>query len=165
MDWAATLLGLDEKFHIRSGVGGGAIQGTASDSALVAGVAARIRFLVSHPDISSEKLVLYVSSQTHSLGVKTALLLGLTCRTLPVLAEDDYSLRGSTLKAAYEEDRAAGLWPFCLSMYRITRGLLQRILIPSIQIVATVGTTSSGAVDRLDELGPIGELSFPCRGF
>lgn len=115
MDWSASLLGLDETFHIRSGLGGGAIQGTASDSALVAGIAARVRFLTAHPHVPIEKLVLYVSSQTHSLGVKTAILLGITCRTLPVFAEDDYCLRGSTFRNAYEEDRAAGLWPFCLS--------------------------------------------------
>ncbi|KAF8317413.1 hypothetical protein DL93DRAFT_2125123 [Clavulina sp. PMI_390] len=135
MDWSASLLGLDESFHIRSGIGGGAIQGTASDSALVAAIAARERFHAVHPEVPIDKLVLYVSSQTHSLGVKSGILLGIKCRTLPVLAEDEYQLRGSTFKAAYEEDRAAGLWPFCL--------------------MATVGTTSSGAVDRIDELGPL----------
>lgn len=118
MDWAATLLGLSPSFHIRSGQGGGAIQGTASDSALLAAIAARIRFKTAHPDVPVDKLVLYVSSQTHSLGVKTGLLLGIECRVLEVLAEDEYQLRGSTLKAAYEEDRAAGKWPFCLSECR-----------------------------------------------
>lgn len=116
MDWAASLLGLDDTFHIKSGKGGGAIQGTASDSGLLAGIAARIRFQTAHPDVPAEKLILYISSQTHSLGVKTAMLLGLKYRTLPVLAQDDYTLRGSILKAAYKEDRSAGLWPFCLSM-------------------------------------------------
>jgi aromatic-L-amino-acid decarboxylase len=115
MDWAASLLGLDDTFHVKSSKGGGALQGTASDSGLLAGIAARIRFQTARPDVPAEKLILYISSQTHSLGVKTAMLLGLKCRILQVLAEDDYSLRGSTLKAAYNEDRAAGLWPFCLS--------------------------------------------------
>jgi len=120
IDWAAALLGLDDAFHIKSGKGGGAIQGTASDSALLAGIAARIRFQTSHPDIPVDKLMVYVSSETHSLGVKTAMLLGLKCRKLPVLAEDDFCLRGNTLKAAYEEDRAAGLWPFILSKHLIS---------------------------------------------
>ena len=115
IDWAATLFGLDDVFHMKSGKGGGVIQATASDSALLACIAARIRFQTAHPDVPMEKLVLYISSQTHSLGVKTAVLLGLQCRTLPVLAQDDYSLRGSTFRVAYQEDRAAGLWPFCLS--------------------------------------------------
>ncbi|KAF8317412.1 hypothetical protein DL93DRAFT_2154308 [Clavulina sp. PMI_390] len=135
MDWSATLFGLDEVFHIRSGRGGGSIQGSACESGLVAAIAARERLRAAHPDLSLDKLVLYVSSQTHSLGVKTAMLLGVKCRTLPVLAEDEYQLRGSTLKAAYEVDRGAGFWPFCL--------------------MATVGTTSSGTVDRLDEIGPL----------
>jgi aromatic-L-amino-acid decarboxylase len=41
MDWSARLLGLDPAFYNTSGVGGGVIQSTATDSALVACVAAR----------------------------------------------------------------------------------------------------------------------------
>jgi aromatic-L-amino-acid decarboxylase len=64
-----------------------------------------------------ENLVLYISSQTHSLGKKAGLVLGLKVRTLQVTAQDDFALRGDTLKAALEEDVSAGLHPFILSMY------------------------------------------------
>jgi len=67
-------------------------------------------------------------------------LLNIPFRALPVTPEDNFSLRGETLRKAYEEDRNAGKWPFVL--------------------IATVGTTSSGAVDILEELGPIAK-SFP----
>jgi aromatic-L-amino-acid decarboxylase len=64
-----------------------------------------------------ENLVLYISSQTHSLGKKAGLVLGLKVRTLQVTAEDDFALRGDTLKAALEEDVNAGFHPFILSMF------------------------------------------------
>ncbi|KAH0829225.1 pyridoxal phosphate-dependent transferase [Lanmaoa asiatica] len=135
MDWAAKMLGLDVAFYNASGVGGGVIQTTASDSALVAAVAARSRYVREHPNVPAEKLVLYTTTQTHSLGEKAGLILGLNVRTLEVAAEDDYALRGATLKRALEEDACAGVYPFIL--------------------IATVGTTSSGAIDRLGELGNI----------
>ncbi len=58
---------------------------------------------------------MYVTSQTHSLGVKASLVLGLECRILDVRAEDNYALRGDTLRAALEEDKAKGKRPFLLS--------------------------------------------------
>lgn len=135
MDWTAQLLGLDRSFYNISEVGGGIIQTSASDSALVATVAARSRYIREHPHVAMENLVLYISSQTHSLGKKAGLVLGLKVRTLQVTAQDDFALRGDTLKAALEEDVCAGLHPFIL--------------------IGTVGTTSSGAVDRLDEIADV----------
>ncbi|KAF4620333.1 hypothetical protein D9613_000357 [Agrocybe pediades] len=111
MDWAADLLGLSDAFKNSSGVGGGVIQTTASDSALVTVVAARSLYLSRHPDTKMEDLVIYVTTQTHSLGAKAALVLGLRLRSIDVTQEDSYSLR-----------------------------------------VATVGTTSTGAVDNLPEI-------------
>lgn len=133
MDWAAKMLGLDSNFHNNENVGGGVIQTAASDSAIVAVVAARSRYTKQHPGVPSEKLLIYTTTQTHSLGAKAGLVLGLHVRALEVTAEDNFALRGDTLRRALEEDRAAGLHPFIL--------------------IGTVGTTSSGAVDRLDELG------------
>ena len=49
--------------------------------------------------------------------------------------EDDWALRPDTLRAAVEEDLGSGLVPFFLN--------------------ATVGTTSSCAVDPLPQLGGI----------
>ncbi|KAG9311512.1 pyridoxal phosphate-dependent transferase [Chiua virens] len=135
MDWAAKMIGLDAAFYNISEVGGGVIQTTASDAALVATVAARSRYIRQHPDVPAEKLVLYTTTQTHSLGKKAGLVLGLNVRALEVTAEDHYALRGATLKSTLEEDSRAGLHPFIL--------------------LATVGTTSSGAIDHLEEIGDI----------
>jgi aromatic-L-amino-acid decarboxylase len=136
MDWSAQLLGLGPAFHNTSGIGGGALQTTASDSALIATVAARERFLAlpahtqSPPSLDS--LVLYVTTQTHSLGLKAGRVLGLRVRALEVRSEDQYALRGDVLREALEEDKKAGRCPFLL--------------------IATVGSTSSGAVDNLPEI-------------
>ncbi|KAG6879140.1 hypothetical protein C0992_004957 [Termitomyces sp. T32_za158] len=115
MDWACQLLGLGPEFLNSSEVGGGAIQNTASDSALIAIVAARSLYLRHHPDVPLMNLVIYTTSQTHSLGVKAGLVLGLSVRVLAVKAEDNFSLRGETLRLALEEDERQGLKPFVLS--------------------------------------------------
>lgn len=135
MDWSAKLFGLSPEFLNTSGVGGGVLQTTASDSALVTVVAARSRFARRHPDVKTENMVIYTTTQTHSLGKKAALILGVQCRALEVRSEDRFALRGSTLSSALEEDRANGRSPFIM--------------------IATVGTTSSGAVDRIDEIGDV----------
>lgn len=80
-----------------------------------------------------QKLVIYGSTQTHSVGAKVcppmphpiaadvtrcfkaAILLGLPFRAVPVTAEDQYALRGDALRAAIETDVAAGLIPFLAS--------------------------------------------------
>ncbi|THH26478.1 hypothetical protein EUX98_g7714 [Antrodiella citrinella] len=137
MDWGAKLFGLAPKFLNSSGIGGGAIQTSASDSALVAVVAARVKYLRDHPDVKQENLVLYTTTQTHSLGLKGGRVLGLTCRALEVRAEDNFALRGFTLRDALQQDHKRGKHPFI--------------------IIATIGTTSSGAVDCLDEIGEVAQ--------
>ena len=77
-------------------------------------VAARTTYQRNHPDIPLDKLVLYVTTQTHSLGAKAALILGLKLRALEVAHTDHFSLRGVTLQAALEEDKQRGLHPFML---------------------------------------------------
>lgn len=67
--------------------------------------------------------MLYTTTQTHSLGKKAGLILGLNVRALEVTAEDNYALRGATLKRALEEDARAGVYPFILSMRSLTRTL------------------------------------------
>jgi len=136
MDWAAKMFGLHSVFWNANRVGGGVIQTTASDSALTALVAARTRYLNAHPGTALESLVIYVTTQTHSLGVKSGLLLGLRVRALDVDASvttDNTGLTGEALRAAVEDDHARGLHPFVL--------------------IATVGTTSSGAIDRVADVG------------
>ncbi|WVQ84115.1 hypothetical protein IAT38_006260 [Cryptococcus sp. DSM 104549] len=153
VEWVAKMFGLSPAFYGSSGVGGGVILGSASEAALTAAMAARERALrvlsgdvrpsesgdIAVPDEVrqkyGQKLVMYGSTQTHSLGAKAAIMLGLTFRAVPVTAEDQYSLRGDALRKAIEEDVAAGLVPFL--------------------VIATVGTTSSGAVDRIEEIGTV----------
>ncbi|KAF8528411.1 pyridoxal phosphate-dependent transferase [Hysterangium stoloniferum] len=139
MDWSAKLFGLSDAFLNISGIGGGVIHTTASDSALTAVVAARAHFSRRHPEIPMEQLVLYITTQTHSLGIKASLILGITCRALEVKVEDDYGLRGDVLRAALEEDKTNGRHPFML--------------------IATVGTTGTAAIDRIDEIGSIAQES------
>ncbi|KAJ6603142.1 pyridoxal phosphate-dependent transferase [Mycena sp. CBHHK59/15] len=70
------------------------------------------------------------ASGTHSLGLKAGLVLGLVVRALEVTAADRYALRGDTLRRALE-DAQSGKMPFML--------------------MATVGSTSSGAVNDLSK--------------
>ena len=78
-------------------------------------MAARARYLKHHTDAKLEDLVIYTTTQTHSLGAKAGLVLGLEVRALDVKVEDSYALRGSTLKEALEADLARGKRPFIVS--------------------------------------------------
>ncbi|WVR04512.1 hypothetical protein IAU60_001516 [Kwoniella sp. DSM 27419] len=155
VEWIAKMLGLSEHFWGSSGVGGGVIMGSASESAFTAAIAARERALrhlavqagaepaanglIDVPDEIryqyGQKLVVYGSTQTHSLGAKAALMLGLPFRAVAVSIEDGYALRGESLRRAIEKDVSAGLVPFL--------------------VFASVGTTSTGAVDRVGEIGTV----------
>lgn len=89
-------------------------QTTASDSALTSVVAARSLYQRNFPDVQTESLVIYTTTQTHSLGAKTGLILGLKVRAIEVKLEDQLSLRGPALRKALEEDIGKGLHPFIL---------------------------------------------------
>lgn len=114
-------------------------------------VAARSLYQRKHPGTRLEDLIIYTTSQTHSLGAKAGLVLGLSTRILDVTAEVNFALRGETLKRALFEDEQAGKKPFILSTFLQTK--FSFLLL--ISLVATVGTTSSGAVDCLPEIGTI----------
>ena len=68
---------------------------------------------------------------------------------------DGYALRGEGLRAALEEDKEAGLKPFVLSESRTAVYSILATFFTS--IVATVGTTSSGAIDNIPEIATIRE--------
>ena len=69
--------------------------------------------------------MIYTTTQTHSLGAKAALILGLRERSLNVLPEDNYGLRGATLKQALEDDQKDGYHPFILSkLFKLSAGLI-----------------------------------------
>jgi aromatic-L-amino-acid/L-tryptophan decarboxylase len=92
-------------------------QNTASDSALIAIVAARASFQRQYPNAKMEELTIYTTTQTHSLGVKAGMVLGISVRSLEVNINDAFALRGETLVKALEEDREQGRKPFILSRY------------------------------------------------
>jgi hypothetical protein len=82
---------------------------------MVSIVAARARYLSLYPDVSVDQLVIYATTQTHSLGLKSGLILGLPVHTISVYAEDNYSLRGQDLRETIEWDKANGKHPFVIS--------------------------------------------------
>lgn len=71
MDWLGKLLGLPQQFLSRTAegslaAGGGVIQGTASEAALVCMLAARSRAMEGRPTSDMAKLVAYTSDQVTS---------------------------------------------------------------------------------------------------
>ncbi|MBN1209034.1 MAG: aspartate aminotransferase family protein [Myxococcaceae bacterium] len=139
LDWLAELLGLPAAFRSTSSTGGGVIQGTASESTLVAMVAARARVRRKRP--GDAPLVAYASTQAHSSVLKAAMLCGVardasdTTHVRLLETDASYALSPEALERAIAEDLAAGRQPFF--------------------VCATLGTTSSGAVDPLSRLSEV----------
>ena len=135
LDWVVDLLGLPARFR-SGGAGGGVIQDSASSATLCALLAARERKVRAGADL--DRLVVYASTQAHSSLEKGARVAGLGADQVRLIDLDDtHAMRADLLAAAVEEDRAAGLVP-CL-------------------VMATVGTTSSLAVDPVAAIAPIAE--------
>jgi aromatic-L-amino-acid decarboxylase len=137
LDWLVDMLGLPAKFK-SDGPGGGVIQDTASSSSLCALLAARERttaFKVNESGCDG-RLVAYASSQAHSSIEKAVKIAGLGSRNLRLIdVDDNFAMRPEILASKIAEDRAAGLVP-CF-------------------VCATVGTTSSNAIDPTPEIGRI----------
>ncbi|MFC1859265.1 pyridoxal-dependent decarboxylase [Thermodesulfobacteriota bacterium] len=137
LDWLVDMLGLPKKFKSDSS-GGGVIQDSASGASLCALLAARERATdyASNQRGCDGRLVAYVSSQTHSSIEKAVKIAGLGSRNLRLIEVDDrFALRPDVLDQQIEQDRRANLVP-CF-------------------VCATVGTTSSNALDPLPEIGRI----------
>jgi aromatic-L-amino-acid decarboxylase len=137
MDWMAEMLDLPEQFHSNSS-GGGVIQDSASSATLCALLAARERATntTSNEQGCDGRLVAYGSTQTHSSLEKDVKIAGLGRQKLRFIEVDDnFAMRPEQLAEQIRQDRQAGLVPFF--------------------VCATVGTTSSGAVDPLPEIGQI----------
>jgi aromatic-L-amino-acid/L-tryptophan decarboxylase len=141
MDWMVDLLGLPEAFRSGSG-GGGVIQDSASSAALCALLSARERatgYAANHRGCDGT-LIAYASNQVHSSVEKAVRVAGLGSDNLRLIDVDEaFAMRPDLLERAILADLAAGLKP-CYA-------------------VATVGTTSSNA---MDPLRPIGEI---CRRY
>lgn len=80
-------------------------------------VAARTLYKRDHPDTKVEDMVIYTTTQTHSLGSKAGLVLGIQVRAIEVSHDDQLALRGEALRDALEKDIKIGLKPFILSNY------------------------------------------------
>ncbi|WP_169064222.1 aminotransferase class V-fold PLP-dependent enzyme [Geodermatophilus dictyosporus] len=138
LDWLADLLGLPEAYR-STGTGGGVVQDSSSGANLVALLAALHRAsggaTVRH-GVRPEEHTVYVSSETHSSMEKAARIAGLGTDAVRVVEVDgDLAMRPQALRARLERDVARGFRP--------------------VLVCATVGTTSTTAVDPLAELGPI----------
>ncbi|XP_044946747.1 tryptophan decarboxylase 2 isoform X1 [Hordeum vulgare subsp. vulgare] len=139
LDWFAKMLKLPSQF-LSDAPGGGVIQGTASEAVLVVLLAARDRTLKKHGKKSLEKLVVYASDQTHSALQKACQIAGIFPENFRVVKADcskNYAVAPEAVTEAISVDLSSGLIPFF--------------------ICATVGTTSSSAVDPLPELGNIAQ--------
>ena len=133
--WLRRLLGLPDNFD-------GVIYDTASISSLHALAAARQaavpdvrqRGLAARADVGP--LRVYCSEQAHSSIDKAVLTLGLgqsSLRRIPV--DEQYSMQADALRAALDEDRDAGITP--------------------VAVVATIGTTSTTAIDPVSVIADI----------
>ncbi len=137
LDWLVDMLGLPAKFK-SDGTGGGVIQDSASSASLCALLAARERATDyrSNQRGCDGRLIAYASTQAHSSIEKAVKIAGLGRQNLRLIEVDDrFALRPDALARQIEQDRQAGLIP-CF-------------------VCATVGTTSSNAIDPLPEIGRI----------
>jgi len=137
LDWLAEMMGMPEKFKSTS-TGGGVIQDTASTSALTAIIAARERAtkFKSNKKGIQQKLVAYISTQTHSSIEKAIKIAGIGKENLRLIDVDEkFALRSDILKKQIQQDKKEGFTPFF--------------------VCAAIGTTSSNAIDPLKEIGEI----------
>ena len=119
LDWLAKMLNLPE-FYLASsgGLGGGVLQGTASEATYVALLAAKNKKIKEIEDANPHlekhyihsRLVAYCSEQAHSCCERACLLASIICRKLPV--DEKFSLRGEKFREAIEADKKNGYFPF-----------------------------------------------------
>jgi aromatic-L-amino-acid decarboxylase len=137
LDWLVEMLDLPQKF-LSTGSGGGVIQDTASSASLCALLAARERAtnFASNKRGCNGKLVAYTSSQAHSSIEKDVQIAGLGLNNLRLIdVDENFAMRPDVLARQIKSDRDAGLLP-CF-------------------VCATIGTTSSNAIDPLPEIGRV----------
>ncbi len=137
LDWMVDMLGLPDAFKTASG-GGGVIQDSASSASLCAMLAARERATgyATNEWGSDARLRAYTSTQAHSSLAKAAGIAGIGRQNLRSIGVDDtYAMDVNALAQQIALDRENGLLPFFVS--------------------ATVGTTSSNALDPIREIGAL----------
>jgi aromatic-L-amino-acid/L-tryptophan decarboxylase len=137
LDWLVPMLGLPEGF-LSTSTGGGVIQDTASSSSLCALLAGRERATryASNAKGCDGNLTAYCSTQTHSSVEKAAKISGLGADNLRAITVDgNFAMRPDQLALKISQDKAAGRIP-CF-------------------VCATIGTTSSNAIDPVPEIARI----------
>ncbi|HLZ58758.1 MAG TPA: pyridoxal-dependent decarboxylase [Ktedonosporobacter sp.] len=133
-DWVRQMVGLSTAWS-------GVIQDTASTSTLVALMCARERatdYSLARGGLQGEDrpLIIYASEQSHSSVEKAALLAGFgraNVRSIPT--DQHYAMSASALAASIEADSKNNLIPCA--------------------VVATIGTTTTTALDPLEEIAPL----------
>ena len=149
LDWVAQMLALPQAFR-STGTGGGVIQDSASSATLCALLGARERATSglgnehglggsrNETGERAQPLIAYTSNQAHSSVEKAAMIAGIGRRGLRLIdVDDEYRMDVDALERQILDDRAQGLQPFFVS--------------------ATVGTTSSGAVDPIAKIATLCE--------
>jgi aromatic-L-amino-acid decarboxylase len=139
LDWLVEMLALPETF-LSSSNGGGVLQDTASSASLCALLAAREKatdFETNEHGVD-RALVAYTSNQAHSSLEKAVKIAGIGRENLRLIEVDEaFALRPDALEAAIAADLEAGRVPFFVS--------------------ASIGTTSSTAIDPLPAISEICE--------
>jgi aromatic-L-amino-acid decarboxylase len=135
LDWLRQMIGLPPRFV-------GVIQDTASTATLVALLSARERATGGAAGAEGlsggPALAVYASAEAHSSVDKAAKLAGYGLARLRRIATDrNFALRPELLERALAEDVGAGIRPAC--------------------VVASVGTTSSTAIDPVPAIAEICE--------
>jgi len=132
MDWLKQMIDLPELFY-------GVIQDTASTATLVALLTAREKFSgykINKEGYNNNRFRIYASSQTHSSIDKGVKIAGFGHENLvKVSVDEQFRMDPTALKQAITEDIEKGFKPLC--------------------IIATLGTTSSTAIDPLEEIAKI----------
>jgi aromatic-L-amino-acid decarboxylase len=125
IDWFRQWLGYDDR-------AGGLLVSGGSVATLTALACARISRFGAHDD----RAVIYCSTETHSAVTRAARVLGFAAARIRLLATNDAdTIDIDALHTSIAHDRADGLVPFV--------------------IVANAGTTSTGAIDPMDELADV----------
>ena len=137
LDWLVDMMALPKKFKSNS-KGGGVIQDTASSSSLVALLTAREKASKGKTNENgvNEEFIAYTSSQAHSSIEKAVKIAGIGKNNMRMVnVDENFAMNSSHLRQLIEKDIEKGLKP--------------------IFVCATVGTTSSTALDPVNEIGKI----------
>ncbi len=134
MEWLRDIIGLPETFT-------GVIQDSSSTSTLVALLTAREKksdYEINKSGFKNNRFRIYTSSQAHSSVDKDVRIAGFGIENLIKIDVDkNYAMISSMLEDAILKDIQNGLNPLC--------------------VVSTIGTTSSTAVDPVEDIGKICE--------